>query len=161
MLNPSLERPLPRLADTQKLAAAIAKHFLPPLTIALNGTLGAGKTQWIRYFAQALGVPGEEVTSPTYVLLQRYQASVPIYHFDFYRLQNAAQVWDLGIDELYEQHALVVIEWADRFEECLPDEYLEIRLVQDEAECRRAIVQAHGPRTMALLADFAQPPSDA
>ena len=100
----------------------MARFASTPLTVALAGGLGAGKTQFVRFLAQQLGVPSEDVTSPTYVLLQRYAGKQVVYHFDFYRLDTANQVWDLGIDELFEQPVFVCIEWANKFSECLPDE---------------------------------------
>ncbi len=100
-MNASAQFKLPDLQATDELAQALAESVTTPLTIAINGGLGAGKTQLVRLLAQHLGVPAEEVTSPTYVLLQRYVGQQTIYHFDFYRLERESQVWDLGIDELY------------------------------------------------------------
>lgn len=142
---------LPTLEATRELALRIAAHLEPPLTIALEGTLGAGKTQWVRYVAGALGVPESEVTSPTYVLLQQYTGRYKIFHFDFYRLDSEAEVWDLGIDEYYEQSCLVLIEWADKFPACLPDDCLQFVLEQNGEGERRARLTAHGPRARRLL----------
>ena len=105
-----LQYPLATLDDTRCLAEHLAQLLQPPLTIGLVGTLGAGKTQFVRFLVAALGVAAENVTSPTYVLQQTYLGSCKIHHFDFYRLDRAAQVWDLGIDELYEQPCIVLIE---------------------------------------------------
>jgi tRNA threonylcarbamoyladenosine biosynthesis protein TsaE len=142
------------LADTQRLAQSLASEVELPLVIAISGTLGAGKTQLVRYTAQALGVPAEEVTSPTYVLLQRYAGRYIIYHFDFYRLESAAEVWDLGIDELLEHSALVFVEWAEKYPECLPADRLQIQLAPIESatnQSRLAIITATGPRAERLL----------
>ncbi len=110
-----LQIQLTSLEDTRRLGEALAVSAELPLVVALRGTLGAGKTQLVRYVAQALGVAAEDVTSPTYVLLQRYNGQQLIYHFDFYRLESAAEVWDLGIDELIEQSAILFVEWAENF----------------------------------------------
>lgn len=139
------------LPATRSFARQLAERVQTPATIALEGTLGAGKTQWIRFFAEALGVPSEAVTSPTYVLQQRYHGSKLLYHFDFYRLNSPAEVWDLGIDELYEQQAIVLIEWADRFPECLPEERITLRLQQTSGDQRVAHTTPHGPRCTAML----------
>lgn len=143
---------LPTLEATRELAQRIAPHLEPPMTIALEGTLGAGKTQWVRYMAGALGVQEADVTSPTYVLLQQYVGRYKIFHFDFYRLDSEAEVWDLGIDEYYEQSCLVLIEWADKFPDCLPDNYVRCVLEQYGEGKRRAHLTAHGPRARRLLA---------
>src|SRR5687768_3712119 len=88
---------LASLADTDDLGKRIAAHLQVPMTIALCGPLGAGKTQLVRSLARHLGVASELVTSPTYVLVQRYRGAVTIYHLDFYRLKSIDEVWDLGI----------------------------------------------------------------
>jgi tRNA threonylcarbamoyladenosine biosynthesis protein TsaE len=139
------------LEDTRRLAESIGRAGRQPTTLALVGALGTGKTQFVRFFAGGLGVPLEYVTSPTYVLLQRYVGKAIIYHFDFYRLDSPDQVWDLGIDELYEQPVWIVIEWADKFPECLPDDLLRIELLQNESGERSAELTATGPRGRRLL----------
>jgi tRNA threonylcarbamoyladenosine biosynthesis protein TsaE len=142
---------LPTLDATKQLADSLAACLEPPLTVALRGTLGAGKTQFVRFLAGSLGVAADQVTSPTYVLLQAYQGQVKIYHFDFYRLDSPAEVWDLGIDELYEQPCLVLIEWADKFSECLPDDVLTV-FIDQSAGGRVAALHGSGPRSAAVLA---------
>ncbi len=104
-----------RIDDTQRLADAIAASIEVPLMLALCGTLGSGKTELVRSLSIALGVPAEHVTSPTYVLVQRYHGRVEIMHLDFYRLENIGQVWDLGVDEWLESPVLTVVEWAEKF----------------------------------------------
>lgn len=148
---PQLSVEISELSQTQSLANAVAETLLAhpsdrAQVIALSGTLGAGKTQWTRFFCEAFGVSVEQVTSPTYVLLQRYigERGV-IYHFDFYRLENSAQVWDLGIDELFEQPVVILIEWGDKFTECLPDDHLAMHLEIQSDGKRVAHLQSHGP----------------
>lgn len=160
-MTDSAQGQLPRLTDgrgelanleaTQALAERLANLLTPPLTIALQGTLGAGKTQFVRYLTAALGVSPANVTSPTYVLLQAYRGRSTIYHLDFYRLDSEAQVWDLGLDELYEQPCLILIEWADKFPQCLPDDHLSLELVQLDSERRRVEFRASGPNSARFL----------
>lgn len=159
-----MHQTLNELEDTERLAQRIARQLMnsstwqdkpgAAVTLALCGTLGAGKTQFARFLCAALGVASEQVTSPTYVLLQRYTGRATIYHFDFYRLENEAQVWDLGIDELYEQPLVILIEWADKFPQCLPDDYLEIKLELDGNQLRSATLTPHGSRTTKLVASL-------
>jgi len=149
--NCGLQYPLTTLDDTRRLAEQLAQHLQPPLTLALIGTLGAGKTQFVRFLVAALGVAAEDVTSPTYVLQQTYVGSCKIHHFDFYRLETAAQVWDLGIDELYEQPCIVLIEWADKFPECLPDDRLTIFITLSDQDSRRAELLGIGQNSRKLL----------
>ena len=142
---------LQSLEATRQLADGLADNVRPPMTVALIGSLGTGKTQLVRFFAQRLGIPAEEITSPTYVLLQRYVGQCLIYHFDFYRLNSAEEAWELGIDELYEQPVIICIEWADKFPECLPADHLRLELHQHANSTRTAFLSATGPRSLALL----------
>ncbi len=157
MPYPALTRGLPTLAATAELARQIARSVEPPLTIALIGSLGAGKTQWVRYFVEYLGAGAGQVTSPTYVLQHTYHSAYPIHHFDFYRLESDAQVWDLGIDELFEQSCVVLIEWADKFPDCLPDDCLTIQLSDDLLGGRTAHLTASGPRSSPIVERLSQP----
>lgn len=89
------------------------------MVFALTGGLGAGKTHWTKGFAAALGAGGE-VTSPTFSLVHEYPARLPIFHFDFYRLDSADELIGLGWDEYLEAGGVVVAEWADKFPELIP-----------------------------------------
>lgn len=153
-----LHREVSSLEDTKAFAEQLAKAIdaeinstSAAITVAFTGTLGTGKTQTIRFMAEAWGVPAEEVTSPTYVLLQRYAARRPIYHFDYYRLGDIDEVWDLGIDELLEQPNIVLIEWSERFPESLPDDYLHVTLEPADEGQRSLKLTSHGTRSEKIL----------
>ena len=134
----------------QALAQRLADTCRPPATIGLDGTLGSGKTQFVRFFAEALGVSAEDVTSPTYVLLQRYTGTQVVYHFDFYRLEREEQVWDLGIDELEAQPVYVIAEWASKFPGCLADDRVMIRFELSEQQ-REATISSTGPASDSVV----------
>ena len=127
-------------ADTDRLGAALA-HALPPgTTVALIGTLGAGKTRLVQAVAAALGGPRETATSPTFVLVNEYRGQRPIYHFDAYRLRDEDEFNELGPEEYFESEGLTFVEWADRVANCLPAERVEIRCdAVGETERRFAI----------------------
>lgn len=122
-------------ADTDRLAAALARVLPQRATIALCGTLGAGKTRLVQGLAAACGIDQAEVTSPTFVLCQQYGGARRLYHLDAYRLHDADEFRELGTEEMYEQPALVLVEWADKIEPALPDSYLliEIRVTGETA----------------------------
>lgn len=143
------------LPATKRFASQVADAICVPQTIALNGTLGVGKTQWIRFFAATAGVDAIDVTSPTYVLHQLYRGRFAIHHFDFYRLNSEDDVWNLGIDELFEQPVVVLIEWADRFPQCLPNDHLALNFTQDTNGTRNIALQATGPGSHIALIDTA------
>lgn len=98
-------------------AAALVR---PGSVIALVGGLGAGKTHWTKGFVAGLGC-SSEVTSPTFGLLHEYPGGrIPVFHLDFYRLNSEAELLGLGWDELLDQEAIIIAEWADKFPELLP-----------------------------------------
>ena len=87
---------------------------------ALTGDLGAGKTQFVKGFVAGLE-SGAEVTSPTFVLVHEYEdGRLPVYHFDFYRLENSAAVLQLGFDDYVFGDGISLIEWADRYVDLIP-----------------------------------------
>jgi tRNA threonylcarbamoyladenosine biosynthesis protein TsaE len=115
--------------DTAHLGAALADVLPPGTTIALIGTLGAGKTRLVQAVATALGVAPGSVTSPTFVLVNEYTSGrIPIYHLDTYRLKDEEEFLELGPDEYFESDGLTFVEWADRVAELLPPDHLEIQL---------------------------------
>src|SRR5258706_5609136 len=114
-------------AATTDFGRRLGKLLFPGATVALIGPLGAGKTYLVRALAEGLDIPDARVvSSPTFVLIQEYQARLPIYHFDAYRLKNAAEFFDLGAHEYFEGQGICVVEWADRIETHLPAEHLRI-----------------------------------
>jgi tRNA threonylcarbamoyladenosine biosynthesis protein TsaE len=122
--------------------------------IALSGDLGSGKTTFTQGLACGLGIRAA-VTSPTFVLVNRYTApdGRVLQHADCYRLANAPlEMWDIGITDLYEGDDIVVIEWADRIPGLLPDEYLEIAFNYLDENRRQLQFVAHGERPAGLLA---------
>src|SRR6516225_10115652 len=123
-----MRRDLPDLNATQQLGRRLGERLFAGAVVALVGPLGAGKTHLARAVAEALGVPGRAVSSPTFVLVQEYPGRLPIYHFDAYRLRGDAELFDLGAHEYMEGEGVCLIEWADRVAGCLPAAYLRLTL---------------------------------
>jgi tRNA threonylcarbamoyladenosine biosynthesis protein TsaE len=115
-------------AATVRLGEALAKCVLPGAVVTLEGPLGAGKTRLVQAWGTALGVDPRDIASPTFVLCHEYHGRLDLYHFDAYRAKNAAEFWDLGIDDYYRAGGIVLIEWASRVAECLPDERLDLEI---------------------------------
>ncbi|CAN5626597.1 tRNA (adenosine(37)-N6)-threonylcarbamoyltransferase complex ATPase subunit type 1 TsaE [soil metagenome] len=106
--------------ETCAAGARCAKSAKGGDVIALAGDLGAGKTLFVKGFAQQVG-SSSEVTSPTFTLLHEYTGGrLPLYHFDFYRLETPEDAMRLGLDEYMYGDGVCVIEWADRFPQLLP-----------------------------------------
>jgi tRNA threonylcarbamoyl adenosine modification protein YjeE len=109
-----------------------------PLLITLAGELGVGKTTLAQSICAGFGVT-EEITSPTYALVQQYAASrAPVYHIDLYRLDSPEQLTNLGWDEIVSSRSLVLVEWPERAGARLPGDHLPIDLdyVAGEPESR-------------------------
>lgn len=122
------------VAETQKLGAALAQQLKPDDVLLLLGDMGAGKSEFTRGLARGLGVTGY-VTSPTFTILQVHEdGRLPLYHFDWYRLSDPEELYELSMDEYLQNGGVAVIEWPSRAEEAIPESYLEvdIRPVGDE-----------------------------
>ncbi|MFH1873710.1 MAG: tRNA (adenosine(37)-N6)-threonylcarbamoyltransferase complex ATPase subunit type 1 TsaE [Pseudomonadota bacterium] len=114
--------------ETKELAAKLALKLKPGHVLALEGELGSGKTCFVQGLAQALGIPNNRyVRSPSFTLINEYQGKIPLYHFDFYRLNNPAEVADLGIEEYFDGQGITVVEWANKFPGTLPERTVHIR----------------------------------
>jgi len=99
-------------AETEAAGAALARHLRPGARVLLYGELGAGKTAFVRGLASGLDIDPDEVSSPTFTLVQEYQGRVPLIHVDLYRLASG-EVDDLGLDAQAAQ-GILAIEWAER-----------------------------------------------
>jgi tRNA threonylcarbamoyl adenosine modification protein YjeE len=143
----SLDIALPDLAATERLAQALAGRAAAGDIVALWGGLGAGKTTFARAFIHARpgGAGVAEVPSPTFTLVQVYDlADAPVWHFDLYRLTNAEDAWELGIEEAFTE-AVSLIEWPDRLGPLLPERRLDLHLnAGTHPDARQARLVGHG-----------------
>lgn len=98
--------------ETQALAALLAQDLGPGDVLLLQGDLGAGKTAFVRGLARGLGADEDEVSSPTFALLQLYQGRLPLYHFDLYRL-SGQEAEELGFEEFFFGQGVCAVEWPD------------------------------------------------
>jgi tRNA threonylcarbamoyladenosine biosynthesis protein TsaE len=140
------------LTETATFGQRLASHLFPGAVVALIGTLGAGKTHLVRAIAAGLGIANPDVVnSPTFVLIQEYQARLPIYHFDAYRLASEREFADLGVHEYFAGDGVCLVEWADKVPTCLPKERLEIRITITGEETRRFEIVGIGSSYESLL----------
>jgi tRNA threonylcarbamoyladenosine biosynthesis protein TsaE len=117
--------------STEEETSGAGERLAPRLragdVVLLFGELGAGKTAFVRGLARGLGAPAEEVSSPTFTLIQEYQGeALTLHHVDLYRLEPV-EVADLGLDELISSGGIVAVEWADRWLD-RPADAVEVRL---------------------------------
>lgn len=108
------------VSETIALARELAPGLRPGSVLALCGDLGSGKTHFVKGIAEGLGYLGD-VTSPTFTMIHEYLGGLmPLYHFDFYRLEGEGEALRLGIEEYFGNDGVCVIEWADKFPHLLP-----------------------------------------
>ena len=139
--------------ETLYTGAVLGREIKAPLVIALHGELGTGKTTFVRGAACGLGV-AEAVTSPSFVLLKIYAGRLPLFHFDFYRLDEAASLDDLGFDEYLPGEGVAFVEWAENLPDIVPPCRLEImmeRFFDREGEGRRIRFKPRGEESVGLL----------
>ena len=134
------------LKQTKSLATAFAKVLKAPAIVLLTGDLGAGKTTFVKEIVSALGAK-DLVTSPTFTLLNIYEAEWPIYHFDMYRLSSAEEAQAVGFDEYFDKTRLdgiCFVEWPQNVDGLIKevDYVVEISKV---AENKRVFIIKEGP----------------
>lgn len=130
-----------RTADpeaTRALGAALAGLVRPGDLLLLAGELGAGKTAFTQGLGRGLGVT-DRITSPTFTIAAEYAGRLTLHHLDVYRLDQLAEAVDLGLAEILDDEAVVVIEWGDAIAPVLPPDFLEIRLTFGDGDDDRLL----------------------
>jgi tRNA threonylcarbamoyladenosine biosynthesis protein TsaE len=113
--------------ETIELASRFSADLEPGDVVILNGNLGAGKTFFIRQALKNLGI--DSVSSPTFTLVNEYVGKYKIYHFDFYRINNSSELFDIGFnDYLNDDESVIFIEWGNLIPEILPHKRMEISI---------------------------------
>jgi tRNA threonylcarbamoyladenosine biosynthesis protein TsaE len=132
--------------DMRRLANLLGQAMGVGDVLALTGPLGSGKTTFAQGLAQGLGVTADRhVASPSFALVNEHPGRTPFVHVDLYRICNAAELPELGLEEAYDR-AATAIEWAERFPEILPADHLHITFTVRESGSRRLELQATGAR---------------
>jgi len=140
------------LEETARIGQSLGALLFPGAVVALIGPLGAGKTWLTRNVAIGLGLTTpEQVTSPTFVLIQEYAARLPIYHFDVYRLKQLSEFEDIGALEYLAGDGVCLLEWADRVSPLLPKEYLRVEFELTGPESRAIDITAVGEKYRKLV----------
>ena len=117
-------------ADTQSLGERLGKCLKPGIVMALIGELGCGKTLLTRGICAGLKVPLRQVNSPTFVLVNEYRGRLPVYHMDLYRLGDIDEIVDIGLLDYLRrtESGVMIIEWAEKVLDLLPDDHLKIEI---------------------------------
>jgi tRNA threonylcarbamoyladenosine biosynthesis protein TsaE len=131
--------------DTRAVGEVFAALLRPRDAVILTGELGAGKTTFVQGIARGLGVT-DRVVSPTFTLVREYHGRLEVAHVDVYRLERIQDVVDLGLEDLGDGEAVLLVEWGDAVEEVLPTDHVTIELTGgDDDEARRLVLTPGGP----------------
>ena len=143
-------------SQTELFGAALARVLPDGAVVSLRGTLGAGKTRLVQAVARASGVDEQPVVSPTFVLIQEYQGTRPIYHIDAYRLRDEDEFDQLGPEEYFEGEGITLVEWADRVELSMPSDRVDVQIEVIGEHARRFTVRVVGHFDPTILERLAQ-----
>jgi len=131
--------------ETEELGRRLGRLLGPGHVVGLVGELGAGQTCFAQGVAAGLAVPPEiYVSSPTFTLVNEYPGRIPLYHIDLYRLSDAGELTEIGLQDCYRGDGACLVEWLDRFPDERPAERLEVELVVTGDSSRRLQVSAEG-----------------
>ena len=132
--------------ETIDLGKRLAADLRPPQWVLLTGELGTGKTTLTKGLIAGLGVaPMEDVLSPTFSLIHEYEGPPKVYHIDLYRLDRVPELETLGLDDLWDEAAIVLIEWGEKFAQQLPHHPIRIHLKDLDGENREIRVEMGPP----------------
>jgi tRNA threonylcarbamoyladenosine biosynthesis protein TsaE len=129
--------------ETIKIGEELGKSLKPGTIIGLNGELGTGKTVFVKGIARGLNTQ-EEPNSPTFVIMNKYEGRIPLYHFDLYRISSAEELEGIGYEDYFYGNGVTVVEWSDRVKEIFPDKTIKVEITipvepDDKAETIRKI----------------------
>lgn len=138
--------------DTIEFGKRIASFLKERDVLALIGELGSGKTWFTKGIALGLGIPSDRVvTSPSFALVNEYAGTFPLYHMDVYRLQNLSDFLNAGLEEYLYTDGIIVMEWADRWPEILPEYSLTAAFEIIDDHRREITLSGHHPRAVEIV----------
>ena len=153
--NDPIQLRMHSVRETIQFGKQVGQQLTGGAVLALTGDLGTGKTVLTRGIAFGLGMSMDQVSSPTFTLIQEYTGSIPLIHVDLYRLERPSDISTLGLEEYFTPDTIVIIEWAERFPQILPSDHMVICLEYGEAEDGRLVsLSGTGPTSIRMVADI-------
>jgi len=124
--------------ETIAYGKEFAKTLKPGDIVCLDGDLGAGKTHFVRGVALHFGIKVEKVSSPTFTLINEYEGTIPVFHFDCYRIENEQEALEIGIEEYLYGEGVSIIEWPSKIKNLIPEDSVRIE-IKHSGESKRSI----------------------
>ena len=131
-------------AQTEALGRELGAKLRPGSVVAFRGGLGMGKTAFTRGLARGLGCTGR-VTSPTFTIVNEYDGTTPLFHFDMYRLDSEDDLFDIGWDDYLARGGVCAVEWSERIDSALPPDTFTVSIARGENDNDRIITVTGGP----------------
>lgn len=132
--------------ETEAIGRELAQQLAPGAVVAFTGDLGAGKTAFVRGLARQRQTV-DQVSSPTYAIVNEYRGKRPIYHFDMYRILDSDSLYDIGWEDYLSSGGLCVVEWSENILDALPDGTLFVRIEKTGEQSRRiTLLKKEGER---------------
>lgn len=125
------------VTETFQIAEEFAATVKPGNVILLEGDLGAGKTHFVKGFVRGFGLSSDVVSSPTFTIINEYEGSLPVYHFDFYRIENIGEALEIGTEEYLYGTGVCIVEWPERVRDILPEDAVTLRISTIAPEKRK------------------------
>ncbi len=144
----------PTPQETERIGSLVGEMLKGGDVIALSGELGTGKTTLVRGIAQGMKFDKEEVASPSFTLINEYDGPLPLFHIDLYRLESEQELYEIGYEEYIRGNGVVVIEWADKVHQAIPQESLWIILRYLDAKRREIVMKAQGNRYEKMIEEL-------
>ena len=130
--------------ETRTIGMKLAEHLKAGDVVLLEGDLGAGKSEMARGIARGLGIQGA-VPSPSFTILNAYdEGRIPLYHFDWYRIEDANEIYEMGMEEQLSGDGIALIEWSTKAEECVPPKHMKITLQPVDENTREITFETFG-----------------
>lgn len=129
--------------ETERIGEMLGRQLHGGTVLALRGGLGMGKTAFTRGLARGLGCTGR-VTSPTFTIVNEYDGTTPLFHFDMYRLDSEDDLFDIGWDDYLARGGVCAVEWSERVTDALPEDTLWVDIARGSGENDRIITITGG-----------------